>query len=68
MNMIKFKLNGAREKQTFYFRRDGELSYYRLSDGELPEDAFKYAKKKFGIKEIDKPKISIPKTKKEGDK
>ena len=53
--MIKFELGKARPKQTFYFRHNGKLNYYRLSDGQLPKEAFEYAKKKFGIKEI-KPK------------
>lgn len=52
--MIKFKLNGAREKQAFCVNG----KFYKLDTGKLPEDAFKYAKKKFGIKEI-KPKTEV---------
>ena len=58
--MINFELNGARANQAFYLREDGGLILYKLNTGKLPKNAFEYAKKKFGIKEI-KPK------KKEGE-
>ena len=46
--MIKFKLNGSRANQSFCV----DDKFYKLDKGELPENAFKYAKKKFKIKEI----------------
>jgi len=50
---MKFELNGARERQAFYFNK----KMYRLNEGSLPKPAFEYAKEKFGIKEI-KPKVN----------
>jgi len=53
---MKFKLNGAREKQVFHVEHNGKVERFKLDTGELPIYAFEYAKKKFGIKEV-KPKV-----------
>ena len=63
-DMIKFKLNGAREKQVFYFKNGDKVERYTLGEGELPDNVFEYARKKFSITE-DKPKVYKPKIKKD---
>ena len=53
--MVKFKLNGADPKQVFHLNKGFELERFCLGDKELPQYAFEYAKKHFGITEV-KPK------------
>lgn len=48
--MIKFELNGARAKQAFCVNG----KFYNLNSGVLPESAFQYAEKKYGIKSLEK--------------